>query len=188
MSTTGRLVYVVGPSGAGKDSVLQALRQQWPMSIAAHWARRTITRALVANGEAHEAVERGLFEQLLTQNAFAMHWSANGHAYGIRHQELQPLTAGAWVFVNGSRSHLPQMLYGWPDAVLVHISAPQELIAARLRSRQRDAEEEIAARLQRHAEYTPPAAAVCVVNSGDLQDAANLLQMQLLLNPSPRGR
>ncbi len=56
-----RLFYVIGPSGAGKDSVLQGLRQAWPEAAAAHWSRRTITRPVQAGGKHHETVHASCF-------------------------------------------------------------------------------------------------------------------------------
>jgi ribose 1,5-bisphosphokinase PhnN len=60
-----RLIYVVGPSGAGKDSVLSWLRQHTPLAAPVHWARRTIDRPKVnlPNAEDHFSVDKATFEQ-----------------------------------------------------------------------------------------------------------------------------
>jgi len=89
-----RLVYIIGPSGAGKDSVLHGLRMSWPDTLSAHWARRTITRPVQEGGECHEAVDDHTFERLCQAEAFAMHWSANGLRYGVRQAELEAVQAG----------------------------------------------------------------------------------------------
>ena len=174
-----RLVYVIGPSGAGKDSVLQGLRQVWPVAEAAHWSRRTITRSLQAGGEQHEAVDVPAFEQLCQQHAFAMHWQANGLCYGVRHEELRPLQRGRWVFVNGSRAWLPQLLSDWPQATVVHIGADREVLARRLAARGRESVEAVADRLARQVPAVLPPGAIRIDNNGHLLDAVTKLQHAL---------
>ena len=174
-----RLVYVIGPSGAGKDSVLQGLRHSWPQAAAAHWARRTITRPLQAGGEQHEAVDATAMLRLRQSQALAMHWTANGLSYGVRHSELRPLQAGLWVFVNGSRAYLPQFLQQWPHATVVHIGASHEVLARRLAARGRETADAVAARLARQVPLVLPANAICIDNGGQLDDAVAALQQTL---------
>lgn len=47
----GKLIYLVGASGSGKDSLLQALRQQQTIPLLV--AHRYITRACNAGSENH---------------------------------------------------------------------------------------------------------------------------------------
>lgn len=172
---THRLIYVVGPSGAGKDSVLHRLRGAWAGQPPAHWARRTITRPAQPGGEANECVDRPRFERLQQQGDFAMHWHANGHAYGIRHGELAPLSGGHCVFVNGSRAHLPQLLGQWPEATVVQITAPSEVLLQRLRARNRESVQAISDRLARGVQVELPASAIRIVNDGPLDEAVDML-------------
>lgn len=174
-----RLVYVIGPSGAGKDSVLQGLRQVWPAAAPAHWARRTITRPAESGGEEHEALADSNFEEQLKANAFAMHWKANGLSYGVRHSELQPLDFGHWVFVNGSRSWLPELLAIWPEATVVHIGAAPEVLARRLSARGRETAASVAARLARQVPLALPGGTIRIDNNGPLEVAVNALQQAL---------
>jgi ribose 1,5-bisphosphokinase len=127
-----RLIYVMGPSGAGKDSVLGWLRANLPPGIQVHWAQRTITRPASAGGEAHEAIDAEGFEHLRSQGAFALAWQANGLHYGIRHTELARLQQGHWVLVNGSRGHLPHALQSHPGLQVVHITADPATLTQRL--------------------------------------------------------
>jgi ribose 1,5-bisphosphokinase len=174
-----RLIYVIGPSGAGKDSVLHALRHIWPGTSHAHWSRRTITRAVQACGEQHEGVDIPGFERLRAQNAFGLHWQANGLHYGVRATELSPLHEGRCVFVNGSRGHLPTLLVAWPHATVVHISAPPPVLARRLAERGRETPQAIAARLAREMDLALPANHIAIMNDGPLQKAAEALRVQL---------
>ena len=88
-----RLIYLMGPSGAGKDSLLQAAR---PLLEArgGRIARRVITRSAEAVGEEARSVTLEAFERLEEQGAFAMSWRANGLAYGIPRQIDDWLAAG----------------------------------------------------------------------------------------------
>ena len=99
--TTGRLIYCMGPSGAGKDSLLNWLRTHLPTPCPVHWAQRTISRAATSAGEVHESVSPQTFFALCSDHAFALHWQANGLGYGVRHAQLAPLAQGHWVLLNG---------------------------------------------------------------------------------------
>lgn len=176
---TQRLIYVVGPSGAGKDSVLHGLRMAWTGLPPAHWVRRTITRAAQAGGEAHESVSGEGFLRLRQAQAFAMDWQANGLSYGVRRTELAPLASGHCVFVNGSRAYLPQVLGQWPQATVVQISAPEELLRQRLQARQRESVQSISDRLARHVDVALPDDAIRVANDGPVDDAVHMLRAAL---------
>ena len=147
MSTA--LIYVVGPSGAGKDSLLEWLHAQLRPSAPVHRARRTIDRPVTADGEQHESVSGAEFQSLHSQGQFALHWSANGHRYGIRHMHMQPLSQHHWVIVNGSRAHLPQAASQYPRLTVLHITADSEVLRHRLWARGRETPQAIENRLQR---------------------------------------
>jgi ribose 1,5-bisphosphokinase len=174
-----RLVYVVGPSGAGKDSVMQALRANWSDMPPAHWARRTMTRTAQEDAHMHESVDQAEFERLSSLELFAMSWQANGLSYGIRHTELAPLEAGYCVFVNGSRAYAPQVLKAWSEATVVLITAPADMLARRLQARAREDEQAIANRLSRDVALDLPAQTLCIINDGTIQSAAEQLRTQL---------
>jgi len=186
-SVSQRLVYVIGPSGAGKDSVLQGLREAWPDAASAHWVRRTITRAPQAGGERHEAVDPDRFSLLCEAGAFAMHWVANGLAYGVRRSELQPLRDGRWVFVNGSRAWLPCLQQQWPDATVVHIGASPAVLARRLAARGRESAEAVAERLARQVPLNLPPGAIRIDNDHELDEAVTALRQALQARGQPAG-
>ncbi|WP_332742245.1 phosphonate metabolism protein/1,5-bisphosphokinase (PRPP-forming) PhnN [Hydrogenophaga sp.] len=182
-----RLVYVVGPSGAGKDSLLQWLVQHPPAHTRLHLARRTVTRPASAGGEDHEAVDAPAFAALLEANAFALHWSANGLQYGIRTQEFAALATGAWVLVSGSRAHLAQAQQRYPGLSAVHVHATAGVLRQRLRARQRESNAEVEARLHRALAFDAPADAFCLTNDADLESAGQRLKSHLFSLPTPRG-
>lgn len=174
-----RLLAVVGPSGAGKDSVLNAWRALLLSSasgeaMAPHHARRVITRAADPGGEAHEPVDEATFIALRNAGELVLHWQAHGLFYGVRSRDLQPLQQGRWVVVNASRAHLPALRAAAPAARVVEITAPAPLLAQRLAHRAR---EDAAAAQARLARLVPPSNADFVVhNTGDVRAAAQRLQ------------
>ena len=176
----GRLVYIVGPSGAGKDSVIAWACARLPAQARVRLARRTITRPVQDGGEQHLSVSEPEFGRMLEAGRFAMHWQANGHRYGIDREILSWLDEGMTVVVNGSREHLPCALAGFPALRAVHVGAPPAVIEARLRQRGRENPAEVQARLDRgqalagaHGRY-----ALEISNEGDLARAgAALLQL-----------
>jgi ribose 1,5-bisphosphokinase len=178
------LIYVVGPSGAGKDSVLSWLRQHTPEAAPVHWARRTIDRPNSAEpgAENHEQVDTAVFQQLVADAAFAMHWDANTHRYGIRHSELTRLIDSSWcVMVNGSRAHLPMAARDYPGLTVLHITATMDVLRERLSRRGRESVEEIEARLSRSVDLAVPHGAelIEICNDSTLDVAGHVLLEQL---------
>ena len=131
-----RLVVVVGPSGAGKDSVLRG----WRAALGADapvFAQRVITRAPDAN-ESHEAVTLADFTGLRAQGLLATWWQAHELHYGVRWREFDALADGRWVVLNGSRAHLPTLREQAPRLRIVEVSAPTHVLAERLATRARE--------------------------------------------------
>lgn len=178
---TARLVYFMGPSGAGKDSLLDWLRVHLPAPCPVHWAQRTISRVAAPGGEAHESVSPATFVALRHGQAFAMHWEANGLGYGIRHAQLAPLAHGQWVLLNGSRAYLADALACCPDLVAVHITASPEVLRHRLLSRGRETPNEVEARVQRAMAFAPPTGVASLeVHNNSTLNAAGLQLLQAL--------
>lgn len=175
-----RLIYLMGPSGAGKDSLLQAAR---PLLEArgGRIARRVITRSAEAVGEEAWSVTLEAFERLEEQGAFAMSWRANGLAYGIPRQIDDWLAAGHDVLVNGSRAYLPQARARYPDLLAVMLCVDSAVLRQRLLARGRESSAEIEARLARNAIFAVGLEddVVLLDNSGEL--ATTLASLLALL-------
>jgi ribose 1,5-bisphosphokinase len=180
---TQRLIFVVGPSGAGKDSVLDGLRKSLTDHPGAadrlHWARRTITRPAKAGGEAHEPLSEDDFLCAEANGEFAIAWHANGLHYGVRHIELEPLSQDQWVLVNGSRAYLSELRRKLPDTTVVHITAPSTMLRQRLQSRQRESAAAIEERLARNERLAHIPNAIEVCNDGTISNAVQALASAL---------
>lgn len=173
----GRLIYVVGPSGAGKDSLLEWLRARVPPASGIRLARRTITRPTYAGGEDHFAATEARFDEALARGDFALHWRANGHRYGISREIEQWLAAGESVVVNGSREYLPVAKAKFPQLEAVHVVAPVEVLKSRIAMRGRERPEQATRRLARSALLFDATrdAALLLVNDGPIEVAGERL-------------
>ena len=165
MTTAGTLIAVVGPSGAGKDTLIDAACAARPDLVR---ARRVITRPASAGGEDFEGVTEAEFAARLAWGDFALHWRAHGLAYGIPVSILADLSAGRTVLFNGSRAMLQDAAIRFPRLRVVAVTAPADLLAARLATRGRETSDDIAARLSR-AGWTLPDGALLVVNDATPQ-------------------
>ena len=179
---SSKLIYVMGPSGVGKDSVLNGLRahvRTLQSAPALHFARRTITRAPGDATEDHESISAEDFAHLVQTDAFALHWQAHGLHYGVRRTEMD--CRSAWVIVNGSRAYLQEARKRCPGMTALHVSAPEHLVRQRLLSRQRETADEVQARVRRSqsAAVDVVLGDLHLVNAGSLQEST-LVLCQLL--------
>jgi ribose 1,5-bisphosphokinase len=148
----GRLIYLIGPSGSGKDSLLDAARE--PLAErGCRIVRRVITRSAEANGEAAQAVSVERFLTMQAQGEFALSWFANGLHYGIPVEIDQWLAQGHGVLINGSRGHLLQARERYPELLAVLLTVDQAVLRQRLLARARESVDEIDARLARNAQF-----------------------------------
>jgi phosphonate metabolism protein PhnN/1,5-bisphosphokinase (PRPP-forming) len=143
------IAVVVGPSGAGKDTLIAKARAIRPEI---RLARRVITRPSDAGWEDFDSVSPDRFAQMRADGLFALDWQAHGLCYGIPADEL---TGAGPVIFNGSRAALPQAMACLPDLRVILITAPAAILAQRLTARGREKASDIAARLQRAAFAMP---------------------------------
>ncbi|MEM6971422.1 MAG: phosphonate metabolism protein/1,5-bisphosphokinase (PRPP-forming) PhnN [Pseudomonadota bacterium] len=145
----GRLILVVGPSGAGKDTLLEGARSAMALPGGPGFARRVVTRPADAGGEAHEPASDAAFDALIAEGAMFVHWRAHGLGYGARADLRARLAAGEDIVLNGSRAAVPSILARWARTGVVSITAPAEIMAARLAARGREDAEAVALRRAR---------------------------------------
>ena len=178
----GRLIYVVGPSGAGKDSVLEYARTRLDANAGIIFARRFITREPIVGGEQHIPVSASDFERIRIQGYFSLYWDANGLRYGIGNEIQIWMSLGFHVVVNGSREYLPKAIEQYPDTLIICITAPVETIRNRLHQRARESIEEIEKRIKRASMLTPGSGhhVTTIINDGTLRVAGDTLMRTLL--------
>lgn len=147
---TARLFAIVGPSGVGKDTLMGMAREAVPDL---RLARRVITRPASLGGEDFEGVDAAEFDRRLAAGEFALDWEAHGLRYAIPKAEL----AGPGVVLfNTSRAVLEAAAKAFPDLAVIHVTAPPEVLAARLAGRGRETPMDQVMRLAR-ADFALPA-------------------------------
>lgn len=178
----GRLIYLMGPSGSGKDSLIEAARA--PLhAINCEVVRRVITRSAESVGEDAIGVSRVEFALRREQGDFALCWHANGLDYGIPIVIDEWLKEGRNVLVNGSRGHLVQAQSRYPTLVPILLTVKDIVLRERLGRRGRESLVEIEARLRRNELFTGDVSVGATPihpldNSGDLADTvASLLNL-----------
>ena len=163
------LALVVGPSGAGKDTLLDGAREILAGDGQFRFVRREITRPADAGGEAHVEVSLAEFAARRAAGGYALSWEAHGLGYGITAGIIADLAAGRVVVASVSRGVIAEAAARFPTLVL-EITAPADRLARRLVARGREGEDEIAARLARTVALPDGIARETVMNDGSIAD------------------
>lgn len=171
-----KLVYVMGPSGAGKDTLMRLVKNR--LKSEAHplplvFVRRYITRP-AAPSEDHIPVSEARFAELLHSGQLALSWQSHNLFYGIAQSVDEALQNGVSLVVGGSREALPRALDRFPSLLPVLVNAELSVLRERLRARGREDDEDMEERLSR-ASLGIPRGVYCprVDNSGDPRKAAD---------------
>jgi len=151
----GKLILVVGPSGAGKDSLIAAAKRYFAGNEKISFPRRVITRPPSPAAEDHDTLSNEDFVKALQQGAFFMHWHAHELSYGLPISLADDLDAGKTVIVNVSRTVLAQAEKAWPHSTVLEITAPPQILAQRVTARARGEDGDVQKRISRTVEAAP---------------------------------
>jgi ribose 1,5-bisphosphokinase len=168
----GRLILVVGPSGAGKDTLLGLAKSACIEDSYIVFPRRVVTREASAS-EDNAQLDADEFRQALARGDFAMHWEAHGHAYGLPRAIDDDIRAGRSVVVNISRTVIEAARRAYAHVVVIAITAPPDVLAERLKMRARGSDGRVEQRLSRMVDASAPD--VTILNVGRPEDHARRL-------------
>ena len=174
----GQLFYLIGASGAGKDSIINYARSVLAENTTpVGFARRYITRPPARDTEAFISVTDTEFEQLSKAGRFALQWQAHGLKYGIDNEINRWLGQGINVVMNGSRAYLEEARKQYPELVPVLVETSPEVLAQRLKRRGRETEQQITRRLHRAGEFSPGRTSelIRIDNSDSIEKAGSQL-------------
>jgi len=178
-----KLFYVIGASGAGKDSLIHHVRQNMPDDASIMYAHRYITRPADAGGENHVALSIREFEHRKELGCFAMHWFSHETHYGIGKEINVWLSHGLNVVMNGSRGYLQEAKKLFPELIPVLISVNPEVLSDRLYARGRESSSQIKQRLIQAVKLENEVKhyqLIKVENNGLLEDAGKALLNSIL--------
>ena len=185
--TRGTLFLVVGPSGAGKDTLIHAARAALGDS-AVVFARRVITRRAGDPNEDFEPVRRDDFAARKAAGDFMLCWRAHGTDYAIPTRYRSDLDVGRSVVANVSRGVIEDAAGRLAPVRVIEVTASPAVLARRLAARGRDDAVSIAERLRREVPIPPGVPLVRIVNDGALDDAVRAFIAALDAPSPPVGR
>jgi ribose 1,5-bisphosphokinase len=142
-----KVIYLIGASGSGKDSVLAGVRQWLNTEVLRPSpnlmiANRYICRDWQSGNENHIQLSEAEFQRRQQLGFFSLDWQANGLRYGIGKEIDLWLEKGQNVLVNGSREYLPA-------AMTIYGKVETDILRQRLINRGRESLPDIEARLTR---------------------------------------
>lgn len=150
----GTLVYVMGPSGCGKDSLMRYARRRLEEAGDIAFAHRYITRPPDAGGENHVALSEREFNARRRMGFFILHWRSHGLRYGIGVEIHEWLSKGCTVVMNGSRAYYPEARQRYPRLFGVLIDVSSGELKTRLSARARESPDDIQTRLARNEQLS----------------------------------
>jgi ribose 1,5-bisphosphokinase len=164
----GRLVLVVGPSGAGKDTLLGLARAACANDGQIVFPRRIVTRE-ASLFEDNEQLSLDAFDEASGRGDFAVHWEAHGHRYALPRAINDELRAGRTVVANVSRTVVEALRDAYAEVVVISITAPPEILAERLAARARGSDGQLADRLGRAVDGVAIVSDATITNVGSAQ-------------------
>lgn len=167
----GAFVAVVGPSGAGKDSVINYVRERLEGRRDFVFPRRIITRD-ADRSEDHDTLSLEAFAARKARGGFALDWEAHGLSYGLPASIDDDIAEGRIVVVNTSRALIMTLAERYANLLVVSVSAHPDVIAERLARRGREDAATIAKRLSRmQLEEGLRSDTILIENSGPIEMA-----------------
>lgn len=165
----GTLFLIVGPSGAGKDSLIAEARTALEPGGRFVFPQRIVTRPRTDDGETHREVDREVFEALAREGQFALTWQAHALSYGIPRTMEESLAQARNVVINVSRAVVDEARRRFQPVRVIEVTAAADVRAQRLRKRGRESDADIELRLARER---PVEADAVIANDGALETAA----------------
>jgi len=145
-----KIYYIIGSSGAGKDSIMNYAKEKLGQEMPVLFAHRYITRPASDPTENHIFLSEEEFAKRIKGQVFAMHWFSHGYYYGIGVEINAWLDQGFNVIINGSREYWPIAISLFPAMQTLMIEVKPDILRERLIKRGRESLEDIEKRMARN--------------------------------------
>jgi len=145
----GRFVLIVGPSGAGKDTLIAGARTACAEAANVAFPRRVVTRA-ISDAEDHDSLDVADFDRAVKDGKFAFWWEAHGHKYGVLNSVDVAIRAGSVVVTNVSRAIVSAVRQRYAHVETVLVTAPPDVLTSRLARRLRQTDGSLTERVKRN--------------------------------------
>ena len=178
----GWLILVVGPSGAGKDTLIAHARERCRAEASIVFPRRMVTRP-ASSAEDHATVSAETFEATAAAGGFALWWRAHELSYGVPRSIDGDIRAGRTIVCNVSRTIIAPARARYARVAAVLVTAPADMLAARLAQRSRERADSVADRLRRGDALADVAVDYTIENVGTPEVAASRL-LEIIRDPS----
>ena len=177
----GCFVAVVGPSGAGKDTLMSRAAVHPALDPRVRFVRRTVTRTALVASEDHDSLDAAGFVRAEAEGAFSLVWAAHGLRYGLPRSIHGDLARGAVAVANLSRRSLAEAARIFGALHIVEVTARPDILLARLSARGRETGATVLDRVGRTVPVVPPPGAglLRIDNSGDVAAATDGLVRHL---------
>lgn len=169
------LVFVVGTSGSGKDSVMrETVAYLTENGVPAQILKRMITRTPDKYEESHFLP---IDEFLKRKNEFALSWNIYDNWYGIPWVSINVANENSsLLLINVSRGVLYEARRLFPSSLIILLTVPKEIAKSRIKNRGREDHKGMSKRLTRMSmDVDIPSPSKIVSNAGVLQDTAKKL-------------
>ena len=170
MTGKGRFILVVGPSGAGKDTLISGARAALGSDPRFVFPERMITRAEILGIEAHKVITPAEFEEKRRSGDCALSWEAHGFGYMVPASAATAISSGRIAVCNASRSIVPDALARYPGTEVIFVDALRIIRAIRLSERGRETAEQIESRLAREVPKLPGSVPVTEIDNSGARD------------------
>ncbi len=168
----GTVFVIVGPSGSGKDTLINWLRENLKHKTDILFVRRIVTRPADNDHEDHDTMEPGQFQQAKASGAFAVTWQAHDLHYAIPNSVKDHVDQGGQAILNGARRALHHLEAAFSDVQIIHLDVDPDILAERLANRGRGSDTDLSARLaQQKLDFQTRAPIIHVANNGPAAEA-----------------
>lgn len=169
---TGTVFVIVGPSGSGKDTLINWLRAELQDRSEILFVRRIVTRPSDNDHEDHDTLELAQFLSAQKAGAFATSWQAHDLHYAIPASAKDHVDQGGFAILNGARRALGQLEAAFARLQIIHLDVNPSVLAKRLGNRGRNSDTNLSTRLaQQTLDFQAKTPIIHVANNGPVDEA-----------------